>query len=1311
MRLKVLVLVILFFAVAVLADIIHVPGDYPTIQQGIDAANPGDIVMVAPGTYVEEITLKADVDVIGAGEGLSIIDGGGDQGDVVTAIGVGITNDTKFQGFTVTGANYGGMPGGGGIFCNMSASPEICNNRVEINSSGIATWNGSNPYIHNNVVIDNTYTGISISSDPDVINNTIANNNNGVYDSGGYQPIIMNNIVTGNSNIGMGCVNSSVPTDFSYNDVWGNGQNYYNCSAGPGDISANPLYVDETNGNFHLQAGSPCIDSGNPNPAYNDPDGTRNDMGAYGGPGATVNMPRISLTIPSQNECNVPYDTDVSAVFNMDMDPLTFTSLSFRLNGYFTGFYTGTITYDSVAKMVTLDPNDNFAYGEVITSVLTHDIQSLFGDSLSGFVWQFTSLVEDGSGFYTLLTAYAAANGPNSVIIADFNDDGKLDLAVTNENSNNVSVLLGNGDGSFGSASNFSAGATPYAICSGNFDGDANLDLAVANGGSNNVSILLGNGSGGFGSVTNYSVGSLPNALCCGDFNFDGYIDLAVANANSNNVSILLGNGDGSFGTATDFSVGTSPHSVCAGDFDNDGIFDLVTANGGTNNVSILLGNGDGNFASATNYSAGSVPYAVCTGDFDGNGNLDLGVANGGSNNVSRLTGNGDGSFGSPVNYTAGTTPYSIVTSDFDGDGYFDLATANEGSDNISVLLGNGDGSFASANNYSCGNNPHSVAGGDFDGDGDIDLCTADYNDNNVSILLNENELLVISTNPVQFELDVLNSTDVSGTFNMDLNASSVDSSTFLLYGTQTGPHTGVVTYDSSTVTATIDPDLDFIEGEMVTALLTKDVQATTGVYLNGFSWNFTAEVTTPSSGTFGTANNYTAGTEPRGMFAADLDFDGDIDIVTVLSNYPNPGALCVLLNNGNGTFGSPSSYSLGAADPLSVFGADLDGDGDIDMATAHNEPGTSHLVIMKNNGSGVFSLYASYAPAVLGQDISGGDFDLDGDIDLVMGDSWGSNPCVLVMFNNGNGNFSGPYAYSTGFHTRGLAAADVENDGDIDIIVSDNASSISILYNDGDGDFPTLGVYTTTSNPNGLYVNDLDGDGYADIAAASYAGDNIQVLLNNGNGTFGSAASYNTGSYTRRIIGGDYDGDGDIDLSVSVNGTDSVAVILNNGNGTYANLSKYQVGNKPWGIKNGDFDLDGDIDISCANFDSANVSILFNTGVSIEEGCQKMIVRKPFLRIFPNPFRDKTVIEFSIPTNIEFNSQLSESLAAQLKIYDAAGRVVRNFSLLNFNFSPPLSVVWDGKDKKGNILPSGIYFCQLKAGSTTLTHKLLRLR
>jgi protocatechuate 3,4-dioxygenase beta subunit len=223
------------------------------------------------------------------------------------------------------------------------------------------------------------------------------------------------------------------------------------------------------------------------------------------------------------------------------------------------------------------------------------------------------------------------------VTTGDFNGDGKLDLAVANEMSNTVSILLGNGDGTFQTAVNYDVGSYPRSVTAGDFNGDGKLDLAVANYFSSNVSILLGNDDGTFQTAVNYSAGTNPSSVTTGDFNGDGKLDLAVANSGGNTVSILLGNGDGTFQTAMNYGVGTNPFSVTTGDFNGDGKLDLAVANSGGNTVSILLGNGDGTFQTAVSYGVGSYPYIVTTGDFNGDGKLDLAVTNGSSNNVSIL--------------------------------------------------------------------------------------------------------------------------------------------------------------------------------------------------------------------------------------------------------------------------------------------------------------------------------------------------------------------------------------------------------------------------------------------------------------------------------------------------------------------------------------------------------------------------------------------------------------------------------------------------------------------------------------------------
>jgi YVTN family beta-propeller protein len=361
-------------------------------------------------------------------------------------------------------------------------------------------------------------------------------------------------------------------------------------------------------------------------------------------------------------------------------------------------------------------------------------------------------------------TDYGTGSLPIAVATGDFNQDGKLDLAVANLNDDTVSVLLGNGDGTFQSQSVYATGSGPAWIATGDFNGDGKLDLAVANVSDSTVSILLGNGDGTFQPQSVYVAGSGPHSIMAADLNGDGKLDLVVANANDTTVSVLLGNGDGTFQPQSTLSTGRSPVSVVAGDFNGDGILDLAVTN--IDGVLILVGNGDGSFQGQSTFPAGASPYSVITADFNGDGKLDLAVTNavpsGGT--VSILLGNGDGTFQSPVAYTAGADTLGVSTGDFNGDGKLDLAVTNDSASTISVLLGNGDGSFQSQLVFSATSGADGIATGDFNGDGRLDLAVTDSSSTksqSVSVFL-QSPTAVLNTAALIFDNQAVHTTSPS---------------------------------------------------------------------------------------------------------------------------------------------------------------------------------------------------------------------------------------------------------------------------------------------------------------------------------------------------------------------------------------------------------------------------------------------------------------------------------------------------------------------------------------------------------------------
>jgi len=399
-------------------------------------------------------------------------------------------------------------------------------------------------------------------------------------------------------------------------------------------------------------------------------------------------------------------------------------------------------------------------------------------------------------------TNYNGDNTPYAVGAGDFNGDGKIDLAFPNVNSDDVSILLGNGNGTFGAATNFplTAGSGPQYVAVGDFNGDGKLDLAIAENTSGQMSILLGNGNGTFQAAVDYPAGTNPRDIVARDLNGDGKLDLIVTNSGTNTISVYIGNGDGTFKPQVTYTVGNSARAVVVGDFNKDGKLDLAVTNTNDNTVSILLGNGDGTFQNQVTYATGNAPWFLCIGDFNGDGNLDLAIANNADNTVSILLGNGNGTFQAQQTYPPAanlTGAHSIETYDFNGDGILDLVVANNGSNNISILLGNGNGSFQNPINFTVGNGPKGMYLGDLSADGRADIAVANVGAGNVSVLLNTTlpfPVMTVTANPTT----VTAGTPISVTVTM------------MRGGVNYGAYRGTVHFTSSDVQAGLPANYTF---------------------------------------------------------------------------------------------------------------------------------------------------------------------------------------------------------------------------------------------------------------------------------------------------------------------------------------------------------------------------------------------------------------------------------------------------------------------------------------------------------------------
>lgn len=359
-----------------------------------------------------------------------------------------------------------------------------------------------------------------------------------------------------------------------------------------------------------------------------------------------------------------------------------------------------------------------------------------------------------------IVTPAFPLNRAQAGAVGDFNEDGNLDVAVTDGAF--LSLLPGNGDGTFGApqalprSSNLDLG--PMAVGDVNLDG--HLDIVIAgrvrstNAGA--FILLLGNGDGTFGAPTVYPVINFGlRSVALADMDHDGWLDIVGGNCCAAAGS-LLNNGDGTFaGTWTPTAEpplpgGPSRASVQIADLNGDGNLDAVIGNQ-SSNISVLLGDGAGNLTSVQLLdNLGSSANGVAIGDFNGDGILDI-AANSLYTGFHVFMGVGNGTFGPAATFKANDAlpnqlTVGVVAADFNGDGILDLAGSNGyGVDSVSVVVGNGDGTFGDPVIYSDPLNIAQIHLGDFNSDGKPDILTVNFFSNNVAVLLNTTEFVTDS--------------------------------------------------------------------------------------------------------------------------------------------------------------------------------------------------------------------------------------------------------------------------------------------------------------------------------------------------------------------------------------------------------------------------------------------------------------------------------------------------------------------------------------------------------------------------------------
>ncbi len=685
---------------------------------------------------------------------------------------------------------------------------------------------------------------------------------------------------------------------------------------------------------------------------------------------------------------------------------------------------------------------------------------------------------------------YSTGNGPTAVAYADFDNDGKKDVAVANYLDANVSVLKGNGNGTFNPQQTYSINSTgPEAIGAADFNNDGRPDIVTFNRNPSSLSLLVNNGSGGFNAPLTFNYipyFTATHEMRLADVTGDNREDLILNNFTGNSLLVLKNNGNSTFTPLDTLLTLTKPNQLAVGDLNNDGAADIAVAYDGSvtanDSVSYFINAGNGTYNNRTSmylitFPVGERDLAIADVDGDNDGDILVeAVAD------LQLFKNGGGlNFTLQPSIAIAGYASEIFTGFFNADGVRDLVVAVE-SDGIKSLMGNGNGTYRPYNAYSAYGEPRSACLADFDNDGRADIIACNYTQDNIAFAKGQTDG---SFGPFELRAGAAASGIALGNFNNDTL-----------------------------------PDL-----------ITANYNATNAAIL-----------LSNANGTFQPTQFDSCVTAKEVVVA---DFNGDLKMdAAIIGN----GQANFLQGDGAGNFSLVANFNTGFAtggDFFAVAG-DFNHDNKADLAISHNNSDSISVLL----GNGNFTLQASvkYFSGNMPQELAAGYLNTDNNLDLVV-TNYDDNT-VSVLAGNANGTFQTAIVKSTGANPSRIALADLNGDGKQDItVLNSNADNIGILLNSGSLNFQAQSTYSFSASqgPTDIAVAKITADTIYDLLVTLSIGDKVALFVGNGNGTFQSPVYYTVDNSPEEVVSADFNHDGANDIATVNSRSGNVTVILNN--------------------------------------------------------------------------------------------------------------------------------------------------------------------